>query len=214
MTHFEFEVNMIIENIFLKWENKLITDQEMALSFFVYFHQMKYPNKKLNSFLEKGIPSFEILDQFNFKKVKSKAIVSLKKWLHNEWNFILLNYIPTPYQVLEFQSKGIRPVTIKIQKTLKPILNRQDCLEFFLHDLEHGHMFFFDESLKNMQINFFKKINESRQTDFWNKYLCNDEFKEKFNYLISDMNTHKEHYRQFLSAIVPVEEKTNFDFLF
>lgn len=186
----------------------------IALEFFITFHLKKYPNSKLQKYIDECGIHPNLLDLFVFKKVKSKALISLKNLVNNNWNFELLDYIPTPIEVLAFQAKGIRPVTLIYQKELKPILTREDCLEFFLHDLEHGHMFFFDEELKHMQINFFKKVHASLQTPIWNSYLENHAFKEKFHYLISDMNSHKEHYRQYLNSILPIAETSKFDFLF
>ncbi|EQC44789.1 hypothetical protein [Bacteriovorax sp. Seq25_V] len=205
---------MDINEIYTKWKAHEISDEAYALSFFLYFHQMKYPNSKLLNVLNERQPTYDDLTNFKFKKVKEKALIALKNWVNGSWNFKALDYIPTPYEVLAFQAQGIRPVTLKVQHVFNKILTREDCLEFFLHDLEHGHMFFFDEELKNMQINFFEKVHLSCQSSIWDEYLHDKEFKEKFYYLISDMNTHQEHYRQFLGAMLPREDVAKFDFLF
>ncbi|NCN95685.1 MAG: hypothetical protein GW917_03090 [Bdellovibrionales bacterium] len=205
---------MDINEIYMKWKNEELEDEVYALSFFLYFHCKKYPNTKLQKILDQRVPCIDDLTNFRFKKVKEKALLALTKWVSGEWKFQILDYIPTPYEVLEYQAQGVRPVTIKIQNEFKQILNREDCLEFFLHDLEHGHMFFFDDELKKMQIDFFANVHKSCQSSIWDDYLKDEEFKEKFYYLISDMNTHREHYRQFLGAMLPHQDVEKFSFLF
>ena len=205
--------NQELQNHFYKWKTGEIDASDFALIFFLYYHSKKYPNKKLDLYLEKKEFS-KAIENLPFKKVKSKALTSLKMWYKKKWDFILLDFIPSPFQVLEYQAQGKRPVTCLLQDNLRPILNRDDCLEFFLHDLEHGHMFFFDEEKKLMQLDFFQKVKKSLETNLWDDYLKQDEFKEKFYYVISDMNTHKEHYRYFLKAILPINHFKKFEHLF
>ena len=205
--------NQELLNHFNKWKAGEMGASDFALIFLLYYHSKKYPNKNLDLYLEKQEYS-KAIENLPFKKVKSKALISLKMWYEKKWNFILLDFIPSPFQVLEYQAQGKRPVTCLLQDTLRPILNRDDCLEFFLHDLEHGHMFFFDEEKKLMQLDFFQKVKKSLETNLWDDYLKQDEFKEKFYYVISDMNTHKEHYRYFLKAILPINHFKKFEHLF
>ncbi|MFG1500972.1 hypothetical protein ABMA70_12260 [Halobacteriovorax sp. XZX-3] len=188
-----------------------------ALLFFLVNHERKYPNRKLAAAIEAASTHedyLSILKTFNFKKVKGKALNALMHWGNNQWEFELLDYIPSPYEVLKFQAQGIRPVTLIEQENFKPILMREDCLEFFLHDLEHGHMFFHNEELKKMQINFFKKVEDSLERGEWKPYLKCREFKEKFFYLISDMNSHIEHYRHYLNSMLPPKDINKFEYLF
>lgn len=202
----------IIEKI-NRWRNKEISDSDIALYFFLSTHLKKYPNKNLERAIANNV-SNDLLNSFTFKKVKDKALKSLVKLCNGTWNFIIIEKIPTPKEVLEYQAQGIRPVTMKFQEDFKPILMREDCLEFFLHDLEHGYMFFHDETLKNMQISFFKKVNNALSLGLFDKYLSNKNFLEKFDYLISDMNSHTEHYKHYLFSMLPREDISKFDFLF
>lgn len=205
---------MNIEEKFKCWQMGKLTDGDMAAHFFLYYHELKYPNKKLKEALLNLEKPSDLLDKFVFKKVKSKALVALKKWCRGEWNLKLISTIPSPYEVLHYQALGIRPVTIKLQDELESILHKDDCLEFFLHDLEHAYMFFYDEDLKKMQTKFFKSVEKSLETDLWNSYLQDKEFKERFYYLISDMNTHEEHYRHYLNSMLNASDIEKFSFLF
>lgn len=197
-----------------KWKSGELSDAYMAAYFFIHYHQKKYPNKKLMRAIDQSIDVQVILNQFVFKKVRPKALIALKKWLSGEWDFKLVTKILTPYEVLAYQANGVRPVTMKIQNEFSPILHKEDCLEFFIHDLEHGYMFFFDEELKTMQLDFFKNIEASFETKIWDKYLGDSRFEERLFYLISDMNTHKEHYRSYLYAMIEPCDIPKFEKIF
>lgn len=184
----------------------------MALRYFCYYHAMKYPHKNLQNFIEENHFT-KALQCLNFKKVKHKAIVALQMWIDGKWKFELIETIPTPYEVLRAQAQGIRPVSLIVQKSFRPILSRQDCLEFFLHDLEHGYMFFNNTELFNMQVTFFNKILSTLSQGLWDELMEVPGLKEKFYYLISDMNTHQEHYRHYLRAILPKNKIDEIDHL-
>ncbi len=204
----------MIESRFNEWKNGNLNDASMASYFFIYYHLKKYPNKKLERAFAESEDASKLLHQFVFKKVRSKATDALKNWCLGEWDFKLVNTILTPNEVLSWQSQGIRPVTMKIQQDFQPILHKDDCLEFFIHDLEHGYMFFHDEELKKMQLRFFKEIEETFKLDFWNKYLGDKRFEYRLHYLISDMNTHLEHYKSYLYAMIEAEDQKYFDHIF
>tara|TARA_R110002049_G_scaffold63125_2_gene168121 strand:- start:842 stop:1462 length:621 start_codon:yes stop_codon:yes gene_type:complete len=204
----------MINSVYENWKNKVIGDAEMAVYFFLYYHQQKYPNIKLQRALESDESYAAILNRFVFKKVKFKAVEALKRWSSGEWKFKLVDSILLPKDVLYYQSLGIRPVTIKVQDSLEPILHKADCLEFFIHDLEHGYMFFHDEKLRQMQLKFFKEIHSRLDLEVWTKYNQSERFQYRFNYLISDMNTHLEHYKSYLYAMIEPSDRIYFEDIF
>jgi len=184
------------------WRSGELSDAIMATRFFIYYHLNKYPNKKIQSAFDSGLAEDVILSSYVFKKVRPKVISALLNWLNRRWEVKLFDRILSPYEVLDLQASGIRPVTMKLQDTLSPILHKDDCLEFLVHDLEHAYMFFHNDELKFMQIDFFNNIKKSLEMKFWDKYLDRPEFRERFYYLISDMNTHREHYKAYLLSML------------
>lgn len=186
-------------------------EAEFAVEFFVKNHLKKYPSIRLERFLAEGNSYGDALYTFRFKKIKEKAIIALKRWYEGEWNFALVDRVLTPYEVLNYQAKGIRPVSLIPQEIFSEIIHKEDCLEFFVHDLEHGYMFFHDENLKNMQIQFFKNVQASLETDLWKNIIKDKKQKERFYYLISDMNTHLEHYKAYLFAMIPIAFQSEFE---
>jgi hypothetical protein len=204
----------MIHEVYQAWQQSQASDVECALHFFVHYYLQKHPNKRLRSEYANRAFDHSILRRYQYKKVKGKAIDSLQAWCAGEWQFCLVDEILSPREVLCYQARGIRPVTILLQDYLHPVLNREDCFEFFVHDLEHGFMFFSDPQRKEMQLRFFKRVLESLSTSLWRDYLVDPDFNAKFEYLISDMNSHLEHYRFYLKSMIPLGEFHRFEFLF
>ncbi len=195
------------------WKKGNITDSRMALIYFINRFAVDFDDQRLMKLIG-HIPYEKILDNYQFKKIKGKAIICLKKWVSGEWDLTLCEKIFTPFEVLSFQARGIRPVTMRYNNENLPVLHRKNSLDFFVHDLEHGYMFFHDEDLKQMQKQFFTKIERSLSCGLWTEKLEDKVFKEKFYYMISDMNSHKEHYRAYLQSMLSLNEFREFEFLF
>lgn len=120
------------------------------------------------------------------------------------WKVQILEYVPTPEEVLKFQQQGHRCISLlSSEKTLaEELIDGKDPFKFALHDIEHAFHFFKDESLRLGQIGFYKKMDSlieklARET-FWQQ----TSFKKDFNYLISDMNSHCVHLTKTLHAIL------------
>lgn len=92
---------------------------------------------------------------------------------------------------------------MRLKNREAPILHRENALDFFCHDLEHGYMFFHNPEWTQMQLDFFQKMEKSLQAGEWDELLLDLELKKKLHYAISDMNTHQEHYLAYLKAMIP-----------
>lgn len=84
----------------------------------------------------------------------------------------------------------------------QPVLNKPDAFAFFLHDLEHAYKFFHSPVLHVGQCAFFSMLEDALDRGAFALYFSDDEFVTWFHYLMSDMNTHPEHSRQYLRAIL------------
>lgn len=197
------------------WKSHLKSDHSFAISFFLIIHALKYDLKKRQAqLLEDDLNHEGLLLKWQFKKVKGKALESLKSWGQDQYDFILLDTMPTTREVLAYQAQGKRPVSILMEDLFSPKRHKSDSFEFFCHDLEHGAMFFQDVDLFRQQKAFFTNIERSLLTDLWTPYWEQQGFMEKWAYLVSDMNTHPEHYKAYLQAMIPAQEHQQFDFLF
>jgi hypothetical protein len=130
--------------------------------------------------------------------------VALLQWLRGAWPLILREDIPKPLEVLRIQARGCRAVTVLTEypRLRQSVLNKPDAYAFFLHDLEHAYKFFHSPALRAGQCVFFAVLEDAFDRGVFAPYFGDAEFTGKFHYLMSDMNTHPEHSRQYLRAIL------------
>ena len=144
------------------------------------------------------------IERYHFLGVIPNVSVTLSAWLRGAWPLLLTERIPTPEEVLHMQVEGRRPVTIVADypRLLRPVLKKPNGFAFFVHDLEHAFKFFHDRHLHEGQRKFFELILRAVRQGLFSPYLSDVVFAEKFDYLISDMNTHVIHSLRFLGAIL------------
>lgn len=160
------------------------------------------------------------LEHYQFRGVIGNVPVALFQWLRDTWPLILREDIPKPEEVLRMQARGCRVVTILTEypRLCQPALNKPDAFAFFLHDLEHAYKFFHSPALLAGQCAFFAILEDAFDRGVFAPYFNDAEFVTRFHYLMSDMNTHPEHSRQYLRAILVecqlrLERKTLSDLL-
>ncbi|MDV3241562.1 MAG: hypothetical protein LOY00_07240 [Methylocaldum sp.] len=144
------------------------------------------------------------IERYHFFGLIPNASVALSAWLRGEWPLLLTERIPPPGEVLEMQATGRRPVTVVADypRLLRPVLKKPNGFAFFVHDLEHAFKFFHDPNVHDGQRKFFGLLRETVRQGLFSPYLGDKVFAEKFDYLISDMNTHVIHSLRFLGAIL------------
>ncbi len=146
----------------------------------------------------------DYLERYQFRGVIANVPVALGAWLRGHWPLVLREDIPSPRDILRAQARGVRVVTAitAYPRLLKPVLNKPNAFAFFLHDLEHAYKFFHAPSLYAGQRAFFAALETAVDRDVFAPYFGDPVFVEKFHYLMSDMNTHPEHSRGYLRAIL------------
>lgn len=144
------------------------------------------------------------LDRHQFHGVSAAAVTALCQWLRGHWALALSETVPAPVAVLRAQARGKRVVTAitAYPRMLSAVLGKPDAFAFFLHDLEHAFKFFSEPALFAAQRAFFAALEAALDRDWFAPYLVDAVFAAKFDYLISDMNTHPQHGRQYLRAIL------------
>ncbi len=146
----------------------------------------------------------DILARHNFYGIIPNATLALMRWVQDEWPLTLCQHIPAPRRVLQMQVDGTRPITIisNPSRAEGPIMHKKNALEFLVHDLEHGYKFFSDPEQHRAQRAFFLAISHLLEAGLLRRPLEEPIFAERFDYLISDMNTHPAHSAQYLRAIL------------
>ena len=102
------------------------------------------------------------------------------------------------------QVEGTRPVTVLSEwpRLHDPVLAKPNAFAFMVHDLEHAWKFFHNPEMHLQQRDFFRLLFTALEYGSFDVYLSDPAFSAKFDYLISDMNTHTMHASQFLRAIL------------
>lgn len=142
-------------------------------------------------------PALHFLNTHTLRRVSLRVNRSLLAWDEGKYNLDFTTLVPTALEVLEMQCQGKRIVSLPKEKA-----NNKTPYEFVIHDLEHADRFFFNAELHRSQVEFFRWIRVQIQRSLFKKHLENPIFQEKFNYLISDMNSHPAHMKQYLNHIV------------
>jgi hypothetical protein len=129
--------------------------------------------------------------------------IVFRNWNSRDWNIVLTEHLPSSIEMAEIQATGRRYVSLDWVSCLNGTLvdEKRDSLEHVLHDLAHSYTFFESKYQKEEQIQFFKELllDLSRFED-----LCEKDpiFKSKLDYCLADMNSHPEHLKAYLKAIV------------
>ncbi|MBC7421154.1 MAG: hypothetical protein H7328_10535 [Bdellovibrio sp.] len=150
-------------------------------------------------------PQLSILSALNILKIKplpETCLRSLCQLSNPQFPLIILEHIPSPYELLGYQLKGLRVVSFNENyQTWSDHLNiERDFLSFIIHDLIHADHFFKDNKNKNGQLGFYHFIEKIWLHESLHTLLLSSEFKKGFEYIISDMNSHPLHLLKTLRA--------------
>lgn len=144
------------------------------------------------------------LGDARFFKIIPSVPIALRSWVLGDWPLTLLTRIPSPLEVLDMQIQGTRPVTVisEFPRAVQPVLGKANGFEFLIHDLEHAWKFFHDPTEHQAQRHFFRLLQWAHEAGHFTAYLHDAIFAEKFDYLISDMNTHPVHGLRYFHAVL------------
>lgn len=150
---------------------------------------------------------FEYLISKRFLKIPGEIKECILHWAMGDYSIFLTHSVPSPMDVLCIQAEGNRMITLSYTHSIEGNLmpGNRDAFEFVLHDLSHAHTFFNSYYNPLGQIQFFKNL--TKKWNYLRPYLKDLEFQKKIEYLQSDMNSHPEHLRSYLRAILGESKK-------
>ena len=212
----------IISKIKFDLLGKKINPCEATAIFLIHFYLIFHPNlfgskrksvskvyswklENLNYFSDQEFTKFHPIQIFTLYHLRSCPLrinEILIRWFESNLPILLSPQDPSPMEMLRYQAKGIRTITLPFLKASYEMKNDRDPLSFILHDLFHADRFFLNSEIYEGQISFYNKIIPILKTNELSDMLNNPEFKIDFNYLIADMNTHPEHQKKYLKAIL------------
>ncbi len=157
-------------------------------------------NERLEERLS-GVADFSsLIANFQLKGVREDSRQGLLGWLEGRYPLTLLSHPPTPEELLNYQCRGERVVTL-FADDQGPIGRHAGPYEFLLHDLEHAHKFFGEGSFLG-QKRFFNLLREALHSGAFAELSANAKFSADLDYLMADMNSHPLHLLKYLKAIV------------
>lgn len=189
----------------LDWEVGRISSSQLAFQIVLLYLERRvkrHPFLRMGRALPNRSEPKEFLEVVRFYGMPDTVRYALWKWHIGEWDIRLINYNPSSLEMLESQSHGYRYSTISWDDAINGSLveGKRDAFEHLLHDLAHAYMFFREDYDFEGQKQFFQNM--------WSDYpkyesvLETDPiFRTKFDYCISDMNSHPAHLSAYWNAI-------------
>ena len=142
----------------------------------------------------------DLLEPSQLMGVRKDSRLGLLGWLKGHFALRLTHIAPEPQELLRLQSGGQRVVTWYQNKS-GPLGRHAGPYEFLLHDLEHAQKFY-GTGTHREQVEFFCQLNGALQKGWLGPWLKKPGFRAKLEYLMADMNSHPEHLRLYLRAIL------------
>mgnify|MGYP001615970183 CR=1 FL=1 len=124
-------------------------------------------------------------------------------WLKGSIGLKLVAYATTAADMLAAQAEGWRYITVDLDAAQRgeTVEDKRDAFEFALHDLGHAWAFFKPDYDPAGQIAFFQLLQEDLPM-LAPLATADEKFAADLEYCMSDMNSHPEHLRQYLRAVI------------
>jgi hypothetical protein len=160
--------------------------------------------------LDPKISILDFLATVKIKPVPEAAMSGLFHFFTGDYQLEVLNYEPSPNEVLEYQIQNKRILTFDNDATtwVHKKYGERDVLSFILHDLIHAEHFLGDSQKRQSQIGFYKFTKLILDNNLVDQFLLSAEFNKQFCYLISDMNSHIIHLLKTLRAVIDQHSPT------
>lgn len=159
----------------------------------------EFEKKKLEN-----ISGLELFSHFNLKGVPQSVTRAMENWYKGSWNIKLSFKIPSSKTLLKEQAENKRILTLIIdkEKITSLILGKRDPLSFAIHDLMHADQFFNNPISLKGQLGFYRFIADHfDHPRIKNLLQASPQFKEEFEYVVSDMNAYIIHLlKSFVSC--------------
>jgi hypothetical protein len=156
---------------------------------------------QLNSSRDPNQNALAVLMSYCLKGVPLAASRSIVMWAMGYYPLQLLDYVPTPEELLRQQVKGKRIVSL-VTTSIEMAKANRPPFEFLVHDLIHADRFYRNDIVALGQIGFFRWIEKLHSARVFEPMLNSEIFCKEFYYTISDMNAYCVHMLKCLKANV------------
>lgn len=207
-----------IRDVELRWRSGQISEAEVAAEYILVFLKIFRPRDYLGGPHNQNLsdtsipqqpslpapslpPSIAIFAKHSLRSCPLAVNRSLVAWAQGSYKLKLLAHIPDAQTLLRFQTAGERIVTclFKPEELTNWVQDARDPLGFVMHDLIHADHFFRDPCLAAQQVEFYRAVQARyAKGEFTSRLTEDPAFRERFEYIISDMNSHPAHLEQTL----------------
>jgi hypothetical protein len=147
---------------------------------------------------------FDFLNSYRVKALPETCFRSLCFIVDDHYPLDLVDGEVQPLELLKIQISGRRVVALneRVEEWAGSLYAGRDYLGFILHDLIHADHFFSSSVYRAGQLGFYKFALAIFSLSSVQKLLEDSKFKEGFEYIISDMNSHPLHLFQTLHSLL------------
>jgi hypothetical protein len=150
---------------------------------------------------------FDFLNAHRIKALPESCFRSLCYIRTGRYPLRLSSGVVSPFELLQIQFRGERIVSMDEDFSAWPerLYSGRDYLGFVIHDLIHADHFFYEPQHRDGQLGFYKFVNSFINDESLAGLLTEKPtaaFREGFEYIISDMNSHPLHLFQTLHSLL------------
>lgn len=179
-------------------QNSILSEAEFCASLMLFF-EPKLQNKKLFPNISTQSIIIQSLNDHHWIGHTDRIRRALIQWHMQKYPLQLLSYVPTPFEILNFQAIGKRVVTVFTQVAeWNQMWGPHNAWNFIAHDLIHADHFFENPVHQKGQVEFYQFVLRNWQHPEIQPLHAN----AGFEYLISDMNSHPQHLFDTLKNLV------------
>ena len=147
---------------------------------------------------------FDFLNSYRVKALPETCYRSLCFIVDGKYPLDLVDGEVTPLDLLKIQISGRRVVALneRVDEWAGALYAGRDYLGFILHDLIHADNFFSSSLYHAGQLGFYKFALAIFGLESLQSLMGDSKFKDGFEYIISDMNSHPLHLFQTLHSLL------------
>jgi hypothetical protein len=177
--------------------------------FFALLQKNNLPITAFKKWLDKKTTLLFFLQHNRFRGIPDSARQALLEWLGQKYPLTLLFHIPTVDEVFTLQKQGGRCVTFFLNTNdLCKLHHERDAISFIIHDLIHAHEFYADPKRAVQQIGFYHWLDNIASNPKLQALIKQSpSFQERWEYVLSDMNSYCGHLLKTLHAAFVLHAK-------
>jgi hypothetical protein len=145
-----------------------------------------------------------VFANFSLRSVPKAVNHALIEWTAGNYDLVLVDRVPAPFEILKLQCEGKRCVSMltKKEELEDLVIGQRDPLGFILHDLIHADRFYLNKDILPGQLGFCRLLKRALDFEIFSEMLLRDrDFEKELHYIAGDMNSFCVHLMKCLKAV-------------